>query len=280
MRSLVRKLLPPLAFDAIHGVYRFFTRDEREPTWCQIKNGVLAGQWIYVNKSHPLFASMVEGAYDASFLEYAGKLDLKGNAVCDVGAHIGFHTMALANLVGNTGRVFAFEPNPYNLERLRMNLGRNPNLADRVHVCESALSDQNGETVFNFSHNVDDSTSSGGYIDGAYVPLSKDTYTKARFVAHKVRTRTLDDLFEDGPAIALMKIDVEGAEHLVIKGAQQTIKRNKPILLIEIHSVMAMLEVTKQLLSLLYHIIPLEIARSSRCFVVAKPEGVPTIVDS
>ncbi len=271
LRSVVRNLLPPVAYDITRRVYRLLTRWRHRPDWYQIEDGTLEEQWILVNKSHPVFSSMVEGTYDAPFFEYVEKLDLRGKTACDVGAHIGFHTLALARLVGDAGQVRAFEPNPCNLERLKMNLGRNPMLAERVHVSDYALSDRDGETVLYCSPHVDDSSSSGAYIEGAHVPLSKDSYTKARFVERNVRTTTIDQLFQDGPQIALVKIDVEGAEHFVIEGALRTIGRDKPIILIEVHSVMAMLGVTKQLLKLQYEMAPLHIMSISRCLLVGEP---------
>lgn len=139
-----------------------------------------------------------------------------GSIVIDAGANIGTHTVAFANLVGPNGKVYAFEPQPRSFHLLCANLALN--CIENVVAREEALSHQSGkismaplpnsETFFNF----------GG------VALSQTTGTP-------VSATTIDGL--DLTSCELIKIDVEGMEVDVIRGAINTITKFKPFLYLE-----------------------------------------------
>jgi FkbM family methyltransferase len=238
-----------------------------------VRGGVLTGRWLFV-RDRNFFGQMVAGEHDAYLFNYLQNVDLRGQLICDLGAHIGYHSMAFAELTGEQGRVLAFEPNPFNLERLRIHLRRNGDLAERIEVMPVALSDRSGVTTFHYSARVDDATSSGGYLDEGESPLTAGIYRRAGFQQCEVATTTLDEVLPgDGArSVALIKIDVEGAECLVLDGGRRLIQRDRPLLLIEVHSVAAMLGLAQRLPGLGYTLEPLEIASSSRCFVVAAPQ--------
>lgn len=277
IKSYVSLFLPPIISSCLHKVYRKLFQKDRNPNWYQVRNGLLAGRELYVNGYHPSFKSMLDGSYDAFFYEYLQKLKLENGIVCDIGAHIGYHTLCLACYVGPFGKVLAFEPNPYNFERLTMNINRNSELRDRIQIYNFALSAHSGVANFHLSKNVDNFTSSGSFIEGAHVPLPYGIYKKSGFIEHRVVTKSLDDLilghYGDYKKINLIKIDVEGAENLVIKGAEKLINAYKPpILLIEVHSVISMLNVASTLFGFGYKIIPLKESERSRCFIIAEPK--------
>jgi FkbM family methyltransferase len=144
----------------------------------------------------------------------------------DIGAHIGFMTLALAQCIGRTGNVFAFEPQPDNLLLLERLIFKN-NLLQVVKVIPIAVGAMaEKETLFigkSSSLNFLKSASGGQDISNC----SSITVTK----------KTLDAfVFEEGnPAPDILKVDVEGAEAMVIEGALQILKRFSPKLLIEIH---------------------------------------------
>lgn len=135
-----------------------------------------------------------------------------GDVFYDVGANIGFHTVIAARLVGNAGTVVAFEPLPENAAQLRRNVELNS--FANVEVVEAALSDGTG-----FAN-----LSGSGH-------RTRRTLTKLGGV--EVRTFRLDDW--EGPPPDLLKIDVEGAELVVLEGALETIRRHRPDMLIEVH---------------------------------------------
>jgi FkbM family methyltransferase len=135
-----------------------------------------------------------------------------GFVVYDVGSHAGFHALANALLVGPTGRVIAFEPRESNQISIQKQISLNPELP--VQVMPWAVSDHDGTAMF------DDSVSSA---EGGIRPSGKTV----------VQTRTIDSLVAAGtiPAPNFIKIDVEGHERQVLRGASETIARHRPVLI-------------------------------------------------
>ena len=149
-----------------------------------------------------------------------------GFTVFDIGAHAGFFTLLASRLAGPNGRVFAFEPRPDNVERLRRNVEANG--ARNVHVVPAAVSDRSGAAAFIMHAST---------LEGRLAAADEMS-------AASVRTEAIDALVRDGMAPPdLMKVDVEGAEGAVIRGAARTIDAERPLMLIEVHSVEAGREV-------------------------------------
>jgi FkbM family methyltransferase len=135
----------------------------------------------------------------------------RGATVIDVGAFIGDHTIAYANKVGPNGKVYAFEPNRISFECLAHNMKGFKN----VKCSDVALGSVSGDLVgFVNSDNVGAShLVSGGDIE----------------------TATIDDIAIEG-RLSFIKIDAEGFEVDILKGAKNTIKKFKPILYVEVNS--------------------------------------------
>jgi FkbM family methyltransferase len=133
----------------------------------------------------------------------------EGSVVFDLGAHVGFYTLLAAVLVGPRGKVYAFEPLPDNIyflkERLRLNRITNVTVIDR------AVSDGSGVATF-----VEEPSSAMGHF-AAYGDMT-------------VQTVSLDDLFLEGkiPAPDFIKIDVENAVWLALKGAENLLRVARP----------------------------------------------------
>lgn len=133
-----------------------------------------------------------------------------GQTVVDVGAALGDHTIAYARRVGPSGYVFAFESNPLQLECLRYNMQHFP----QVEIIPVALGAAPARARYNHEPNVSAShltSCPGGDI----------------FI------RTLDGVMGDAP-VHFIKIDVEGFEFQTLWGAQDTIRKYRPRMLIEI----------------------------------------------
>lgn len=146
-----------------------------------------------------------------------------GDTFVDVGANFGLHTMLGASCVGPSGRVIAIEPVPANLRLLERNLALN-GLSSRVSVLAKAASDV-----------ADGRVTVHGVQEGLSVAASMRP-GEAQGGDVVVDTTTLDHcLAESAPPVRLIKIDVEGAEHSVIRGATQTLSRLRPALLVEVH---------------------------------------------
>jgi FkbM family methyltransferase len=134
------------------------------------------------------------------------KLVHPGMSVVDVGANIGVYTRFLAKLVGQGGHVVAFEPEPKNFSRLVKNVGTFSN----VLTVGAAVSDHPGEIPLFYSEhlNVDHQTYDNG-----------EERTQVL-----VPALTLDGFFEAGKQIDFVKIDVQGFEYHVLKGARRVLQ--------------------------------------------------------
>jgi FkbM family methyltransferase len=245
------------------------------PSWHSINSGILKDHLIFVNDYYPSFREMISGEYDSFFWDHLNEKDIAGATVIDIGAHIGYHTMAFAKLAGPNGHVLSFEPNRFNLARISMNLAKNPDLEKQVQCFNIALSDKNGEVEFTFSADIENETSSGGFIENSNKPLEDRVYRHFNFVKETVPVKKLDDIILPGrfTRVSLIKIDVEGAEAFVLKGALNVIQNHHPLLLIEIHSVYCMKEVVEILISLQYESKIINEDGPGRCFIAAEFKG-------
>jgi len=146
-----------------------------------------------------------------------------GDAFIDVGANFGFHTLVGASCVGDSGMVVAIEPVPANCALLRRNVALNG--FDRcVRIVAMAASDAAGQRV-----------ALHGVQEGVSVAASIARHEGCGS-AIVVETTTLDECLAsiDAP-LRLVKIDVEGAEHGVIRGAERMLRERRPMLLVEVH---------------------------------------------
>jgi FkbM family methyltransferase len=139
-----------------------------------------------------------------------------GDWVIDVGANAGFFSRRFARWTTDGGRVVAIEPAPDNIARLNTNLAR-WRLSGRVDVVAAAATDVDGEATL--------ALDPGNPADHRL----SDT-------GETVRAVTLDRLVADygEPRIGLVKIDVQGAEPMVLAGAKALIARDKPVLVVEV----------------------------------------------
>lgn len=216
---------------------------------------------------------MADGTFDLFFYEelrkWADLASLNGIICWDIGAHIGYHSLGFAAL---GAEVTAFEPNEHNARILRMNLERNPELGRRIRHLPLALADRDGEMTFIQSSDLS-GASSGSHLEGGFQPL--DSYTGFNHV--KVPVARIDTLIEERGEKKpdILKIDVEGNEALVLRGGQKLLTNHKPVLLIEVHHILAMLEVQGLLLRYGYEIklLDKDHATPSRCFIVAYPSA-------
>jgi len=162
---------------------------------------------------------------DASFNMVREHLST-GATFVDVGANFGIYSLRSAPLVGATGHVIAVEPNPESLERLRTNVGANHE--SMVEVVPVACSDREGTLDLYVAPKANTGETS----------LSRTNASQDGAISHiyKVRTRPLDDIIREAGVMRVdaIKIDVEGAEYVVLKGAQQTLDRFHPMLLVEV----------------------------------------------
>jgi FkbM family methyltransferase len=152
-------------------------------------------------------------------LELGMDLISPGSRVIDVGANIGVYALPWAAINADV-TVHCFEPNPAVRSRLARNVALN-RLTARIRLHTEALSDHAGTATL---YGNDDMSS-----------LNKGVYTGARqAVPTEVPLARLDDIFDiEGPPLSLMKIDVQGHELEVLRGAHAVISRHRPVLILE-----------------------------------------------
>jgi FkbM family methyltransferase len=143
-----------------------------------------------------------------------------GDCVIDIGANVGYYTMVAAKLVGPAGCVHAFEASPRTAAWLVANAALNPGANIHVHI--HAVTDRCGETQF-FTAAPDRT----GYSS------IRDLGEQATAVA-TVPTISLDSILSELPPTRLVKIDVEGAELLVLRGMRGLIERDQPHFILEL----------------------------------------------
>jgi FkbM family methyltransferase len=157
------------------------------------------------------------GEYEEFARELLLSLYVPGTAAIDVGANIGLHTILLSQIAGADGRVIAFEPDPENYRLLQRNILDNGLTNVTTHPV--ALSNVTGHTLLHQS-----TDNRGGLSLRAE---NADVSTGKGLEPVRIETAVGDDLLADlGRPVSLVKIDVEGAEPLVLEGLRNTLARN------------------------------------------------------
>lgn len=178
-----------------------------------VLQGILRGKyWIVGSSVHGCWI----GSYEFEQQRILTEQIKPGMVFFDIGAHVGFYTLLASNRVSSNGRVVAFEPLPRNLKYLYQHLRLNR--IENVQVIEAAVTDSNGSIEFE---------------EHASSSMSRITPGGSL----QVKTVSIDMLLSHGmiPAPACMKIDVEGAELQVLKGAAETLRRYHPTLVLSTH---------------------------------------------
>src|SRR5581483_10488775 len=146
-------------------------KDAAPARWVEIPKGPLAGRKLWLAPERGTsWQEMADGVFDEGLLNALNGTALKGCTFWDIGAHLGYYTLAFAALGGEGGKVTAFEPNPFNREQLARNLEKNPELLPRVEVMTSALADREGEMEFVLSPEIENGMSSCSFLEGAQPP--------------------------------------------------------------------------------------------------------------
>jgi FkbM family methyltransferase len=148
-----------------------------------------------------------------------------GAVAYDLGANVGFLSMVMARIVGPEGQVVCFEPMPANAAQVRYNAALNG--FDNIIVRQEAIADHDGAEEF-----LVDGFSSNHRLGllGSRTPDQRGRIS--------VELRTLDSVSELAPGLrdpTFIKMDIEGAEVLALRGAKKLLARARPAILIELH---------------------------------------------
>jgi FkbM family methyltransferase len=165
------------------------------------------------------------GTYEADLLEIIQKHVITGWVAYDVGANIGYISLLLAKSVGDTGKVFAFEALPANVERLHGNLALN-GLTSRVRIIPRAVSDTSKPVNFLIGP-----SGAMGKVSGSA------GRTDMHYESIEVIGISLDDfVYRNGnPHPQVIKMDIEGGEVLALNGMSQLLKEARPLIFLELH---------------------------------------------
>jgi FkbM family methyltransferase len=196
LREVVRSLLEP----SVSTVYSGRIRMRLDPNeWVQCE--LIERGWIERRITH-----------------IAERVLKPGDAFVDVGSHVGYHTLVGASLVGDKGQVIAIDPLPYNCNCILANARLNS--FENILVIVAAAGAADGFATLN--NQIPQDT--------AQLSLAHWPHAESR-QKFSVTIRTLDSLTGNLDSIALMKIDVEGYELEVLKGAPQSLGKTQNLVI-------------------------------------------------
>jgi FkbM family methyltransferase len=224
LRNAVRRLLPPLLsrLPRFRGIGRItlaldaLLTDRADPSSYMVE-GTLNGGCRFLfdlrgwGQKFAFYYRDLEGEY----VDVLRRL-YDGGIFADVGSSIGLYAVCLADAVrARGGRIAAFEPVPFNRERQRTNIVLNK-ADDVVDVYPYALGA--ADAVLRMAGDPSQAD------NNAFLTASGDI---------EVEVRPLDDVARAWPRIGLMKIDIEGYEPEMLRGARATIERDRPTIFAE-----------------------------------------------
>ncbi len=174
------------------------------------------GNFLY-HYAYPLYKPVYfsfKRKQDAPEINLIKKFVKPGFNVLDIGANIGFYARILSDQVGSTGSVVCFEADRQNFKHLQTNL----NGYNNVMIHNVAVADAAGELDMYVSHrlNVDNRT---------YKPEQYKT-------SYKVKAQPVDEVIKPGSRIDFVKMDIQGAEFLALKGMQRVMKENSGMVIL------------------------------------------------
>ena len=209
------------AWPAVAWLYRtmvrvVFGRRETTATFRGVRLTVPPGDYVLV-------VGLLGGFYERIELDLVERLAIDCRMVLDVGANIGIYSCVAAARMGTDSRVVAFEPVPANVEQLRRNVAQN-GLNDRVRVIQVALGEATGQATLHLATNSFNHSLAAGYV-------------AANGESLLVSVTSLDDYLstvDDATPVDLIKIDTEGYDGYVLRGAVELLRKHRPTLFVEL----------------------------------------------
>lgn len=198
----------------------------RYKEWSVITQGKLfhdftlpSGFKMKLEVNNALSPHIYSGGFEWMEREWLASHLHSGSVFYDVGANVGFITLECAKLCSSAGLIVSFEPVSGTFSRLQENINLNRNDIS-VKLFQLALSDKNEFLTMHLSENGKDAWNSLAGTGSA---------------VETIETVALDNVIvkENLPGPDVIKIDVEGWEEHVLKGAEKTIAQFKPLMLIE-----------------------------------------------
>jgi FkbM family methyltransferase len=206
-RLIASNLLPKLAYPVLKGELK--------------GKKIILGSMSGPGNGSSIYFDLVEKEQTREFIKHLNRC----NNVFDIGANVGYYTLLASKMVGNKGKVYAFEPVIRNLVYLYKHIYINK--IENVNIVPLACSDSVSLKSFKLAADA-----ACGYLDeGDY------NYEGDILKSIYVQTITLDNFITETKVVPdIIKIDVEGAELLVLRGAKDTLIKYKPKIFLSIHS--------------------------------------------
>ena len=188
---------------------------------------MLSGRHVDVAWAGRIFRLQVgfrhlDATYEADAVAAWRLLIQPGDVVWDVGANIGLYSLLTAELVGPEGHVTAWEPSPQTFAVLQDHLTANQ-IGQRCRAVQAAIGDRNGATV-PFLVEAEWETNPTNRLG-----------TAANSTTVQVSLGTLDGWLSELDAPQFVKIDIEGAEVLALRGASRLLSECRPVLMLAVH---------------------------------------------
>jgi len=206
------------------GLFPLLIYEKLKPKGIILINNVQRNK-MYVNAEDKSMVPylLLDCVWEKYKTELFKKTITQGMTVVDIGAGIGYYTLIAARLVGETGVVYAFEPEPCNYELLSKNIELNG--FTNVVSIKKAVSDKKGKSKLYFEKEriVNPSLSKENVLSAS----KHKVIEKGGFI--EVETISLDEFFEKtvgNNKVNVIKVDTEGAEGLMVDGAEEILKSN------------------------------------------------------
>lgn len=203
------------------GVRRLFGQSAKTTV---VRNGL---HWELDLQEGIDFTIYLMGQFERTTNRALARLLEPGDTVIDIGANIGAHTLPLADLVGPGGKVFAVEPTSFAYQKLCANVALNPQLASRIDAEQIMLTESSDAFL---EKEIYSSWPLAGAAQGHAKHGGRAMSTDGAHCASLtdfVESRNLEK-------VRLLKLDVDGFEVDVLRGGEAFLKRQKPILVMEL----------------------------------------------
>jgi FkbM family methyltransferase len=203
-----------------------FKRLIQRQLWVRVQSGLSQGMWMQLRL--PGEAGYWRGTHEPDVQNAISAVVRPSTVVYDIGAHVGSMTLGAARIVGDLGRVVAFDGDPENIARLRDNTSRN-GLKDHVQVVHAAIWSCTRSDGISFRRGRTLRSQGGVEANGTSPVLGSGEVINVPAV-------TLDDFVAaGGPLPQLVKIDVEGGEYQVLRGGARLFASQRPLIIAEVH---------------------------------------------
>ena len=235
-----RVLFGPNRFERARRLTKRWLREiqmyrRREPVWCflpqefLIKSALSKGFWMRLDPNQPLDRSiLLQGVWDPALTMFLQQYIQAGDTCIDIGAHKGYVSCLLASLIGGTGMVLSFEPDPRAFSSLLQNFERNE--FGHTQAYPLAIGAHDGAIKLTLTRTIGCSSQYPNSLasSDAIGPIMVEC---SRFDTNQTFKSTL----ATREALSFLKIDAEGSEPEIWQGMVETILCRKPLISMEIN---------------------------------------------